>query len=274
MPEKHIERLFSVKNKVVIVTGGMGQLGTQFVKVLLENNAKVAIFDVNITKPNKFILKNKKNKNLQLCEVDVTKKSSIIKGLAEVVKKFGKPSVLINNAALDSPPGASLEDNGPFENYSEYSLDKVYQVNLKGVILCCQIIGELMASNKNGVIINISSIYGVVSPDQRIYEYRNKEGKQFFKPISYSVTKAGVINLTKYLATYWAKKNIRVNSLIFGGVFNKQDKEFLKAYSNRVPLGRMAREDEYNGAILFLASDASSYMTGSNVIIDGGFTAW
>ena len=135
------------------------------------------------------------------------------------------------------------------------------------------IIGGHMAENGGGSIINISSIYGILSPDQRIYEYRGKDDP-FFKPAAYGVTKAGVISMTKYLATYWAKKKVRVNSLTLGGVFNHQDQEFIANYTHKVPLGRMANQDEYNGAIIFLSSRASSYMTGSNVILDGGFSAW
>ena len=128
-----------------------------------------------------------------------------------------------------------------------------------------------MAKNRGGSIINIASIYGILSPDQRIYEYKSPP---FFKPIAYCASKAGVLNVTRYLATYWAKNNIRVNTLILGGVFNYQDGNFLENYCSKVPLGRMAQQDEYNGAMVFLASDASSYMTGSQIIIDGGFSAW
>ena len=128
-----------------------------------------------------------------------------------------------------------------------------------------------MANTGGGSIINISSVYGMLSPDQRIYEYKEKP---FNKPITYSVSKSGIFNLTKYLATYWAKKNVRVNTMTLGGVFNNQDETFLKNYSHKVPLGRMANENEYTGAILFLASDASSYMTGSNLVIDGGYSCW
>jgi NAD(P)-dependent dehydrogenase (short-subunit alcohol dehydrogenase family) len=128
-----------------------------------------------------------------------------------------------------------------------------------------------MARSRGGSIINISSIYGILSPDQRIYEYKEKP---FIKPVTYAVSKSGVMNLTRYLATYWAQKNVRVNTLTLGGVFNDQDETFLKNYTNKVPLGRMAEQHEYNGAILFLASSASSYMTGANLIIDGGFSCW
>ena len=145
------------------------------------------------------------------------------------------------------------------------------EVNLKSVFLCCQIIGAEMAKNGAGSIINISSHYGVISPDQRIYEYRKKV---FNNPISYSASKSGILNITRYLSTYWGERNVRVNTLTLGGVLDNQDKEFIENYSSKVPLKRMANESEYNGAIQFLISSASSYITGSNMIIDGGWTAW
>ena len=130
-----------------------------------------------------------------------------------------------------------------------------------------------MAEQNYGSIINISSIYGLVSPDQNLYDYRRKNGDDFYKPIAYSVSKSGILNLTRYLSTYWAKKMVRVNSLTLAGVFNDQDKDFLDAYTSRIPIGRMAEKNEYNGAVIFLASSASQYMTGSNLVVDGGWTA-
>jgi NAD(P)-dependent dehydrogenase (short-subunit alcohol dehydrogenase family) len=207
------------------------------------------------------------------CEVDVTKKSSIENALKVCEEIFGKPTVLINNAAIDSPPSSPPEENGPFEDYPETSWDKVIDVNLKGVFLCCQIFGNAMAKEKKGSIINISSIYGMVSPDQNLYQYRRDRGEVYFKPVAYSVSKSGILNLSRYLAVYWAKLNVRVNSLTIAGVFNNQDKDFLDNYCSRIPLGRMANFNEYDGAVVFLASDSSSYMTGSNLILDGGWTA-
>ena len=269
------EDVFSVQGKIVIITGGLGQLGRQFSLALVERGAKVAIFDLNVDEQSigKRFGKRRKDDNLLFLRVDVTQKNSIEAGVNQVKATWGVPQALINNAALDSPPNAPSEENGPFESYPESSWDMVMDVNTKGVFLCCQVVGGQMAEASRGSIINICSTYGIVSPDQRIYEYRHKEG-HFFKPAAYSASKSALLNLTRYLATYWAGRNVRVNTLTFGGVFNNQDEEFLKGYCARVPLGRMACEDEYNGAVIFLISDASSYMTGSNLIIDGGWTAW
>ena len=266
--------LFSVVGKTCIVTGGMGQLGRQFCRALAEAGAKVAILDQRIDEPAVARHFGELARSLVTVTADITKRASLEAGLDEITQKLGTPEVLINNAALDSPPGACSEENGPFETYPEASWDKVLEVNLKGVFLCCQVFGGAMAVAGRGSIINISSIYGLVSPDQRIYEYRRNNGQAFFKPVPYSASKSGVLNLTRYLATYWAPHGVRVNTLTFAGVFNNQDEGFLKPYCAKVPLGRMAREDEYNGAVVFLASDASSYMTGSNMVLDGGFTAW
>ncbi|HKY41595.1 MAG TPA: SDR family oxidoreductase [Pyrinomonadaceae bacterium] len=251
----------------MIITGGCGQLGRQMTGALLSCGAKVAVFDVAPTRESK--------DNLLMLTVDVTRRDSIETGLREVISRWGAPHGLINNAALDAPPNAPAEETGPFETYPESSWDKVMQVNTKGVFLCCQVIGGAMAAAGRGSIVNVSSIYGLVSPNQSIYEYRGEEtGTPFVKPVAYSVSKSALFNLTRYLATYWAKKNVRVNTVTFGGVFNQQDPKFLENYCSRVPLGRMARDDEYNGVIIFLMSDASSYMTGSNIVIDGGWTAW
>tara|TARA_B100000315_G_C14465505_1_gene535809 strand:- start:169 stop:993 length:825 start_codon:yes stop_codon:yes gene_type:complete len=261
---------FDLSKKVAIVTGAAGQLGGEYVLTLLDAGASVAAFDIWLDNP-KSKLKNITSKKLTSIKVDITDKFSIEHGLEKVISRFGNPDILINNAAQDAPPDAGEDDTGPFETYPESSWQAMIDVNTRGMFLCCQVIGGCMAKSGGGSIINISSIYGMLSPDQRIYEYKKKP---FFKPIAYSVTKAGVLNLTRYLSTYWAKQNVRVNTLTLAGVFNNQEEMFIKNYTNKVPLGRMAKENEYNGAILFLASDASSYMTGSNLIIDGGYSCW
>jgi NAD(P)-dependent dehydrogenase (short-subunit alcohol dehydrogenase family) len=202
---------------------------------------------------------------------DITNENSL-KDLSTKINNNSVPTVLINNAAIDFSPDDKNEYIKPFEKFSNDTWKKVMKVNIDGVYLSCKIIGSRMAQKKRGSIINISSIYGILSPDPKIYENKNLK-KKFYKPAAYSVSKSAIINLTKYLSVYWAKKNIRVNNLIIGGMKNKQNKNFVKKYSNRVPIGRMAKVNEYNGPILFLSSDLSSYMTGSNLIVDGGWTA-
>ncbi len=206
--------------------------------------------------------------------VDVTDRSSIEAATAEVVDQWGAPHLLVNNAALDSPPDAPPEEVGPFETYPEASFDQVMDVNVKGVVLCCQVIGAAMAEAGRGSIVNISSVYGLLSPPQDLYEFRRSKGETFFKPVAYSVSKSALLNLTRYLATYWAQSGVRVNTLTLGGIFNEQPEEFLEAYGARVPLGRMADAGEALGAVVFLASDASSYVTGANLVVDGGWSAW
>jgi NAD(P)-dependent dehydrogenase (short-subunit alcohol dehydrogenase family) len=268
--------LFNVKDQIVIITGGLGQLGRQFSLSLMARGAKVAVFDLPTEERRITEIFGREGwgDNLSALPVDVTDKASIGDALKLVCHRWGIPHGLINNAAIDSPPNAPAEENGSFESYPEASWDKVMRVNVKGVVQCCQVVGGAMAEAGRGSIINISSIYGLVSPDQRIYEYRRQGGAIFFKPIAYSASKSALLNVTRYLATYWAARNVRVNTLTFAGVFNNQEEKFLEGYCAKVPLGRMAREDEYNGAIQFLLSKASSYMTGSNLVIDGGWTAW
>jgi NAD(P)-dependent dehydrogenase (short-subunit alcohol dehydrogenase family) len=272
MDIKNNQTLFDVSDEVVVITGVSGGLGLEYAYAFLQSNAKVVGLDIKESQATK-TLSSEYPKNFLFSLSDVTNKSSIKESLDSTIDIFGKVTVLINNAAIDSPPSASKDENGPFENYPEKSWDKIMDVNLKSIFLCSQVFGSKMAEQNHGSIINISSIYGLVSPDQTIYDYRRKNGDDFYKPIAYSVSKSGVLNLTRYLSTYWAKKNVRVNSLTLAGVFNDQDQDFLDAYTSRIPIGRMAKKTEYNGAVIFLASNASKYMTGSNLVIDGGWTA-
>ncbi len=262
------DRLFDVEGRIIVVTGGLGQLGQQFANTLLERGAQVALLDSRVTEEG-----IAEDGALHL-KADVTNRESLEAALKTIQRKWDVPDGLINNAALDSPPNAPAEETGPFETYPEESWDQVMKVNAKGVFLCCQVFGGAMAAAGSGSVVSICSTYGLVSPDQRIYEYRQESGPPFFKPVAYTASKSSLLNLTRYLSTYWAGRGVRVNTLSFGGVFNHQDERFLLGYEAKVPLGRMARADEYNGAIIFLLSDASSYMTGANLVIDGGWTAW
>jgi NAD(P)-dependent dehydrogenase (short-subunit alcohol dehydrogenase family) len=246
--------LFDLSGRLAIVTGGLGQLGSEYARGLEERGMTVAVWDVASEQP-----------------VDVTDRGSIETALARL---DAVPQLLVNNAAVDTPPDAPPEEVGPFETYPEASFDRVMDVNVKGTFLCCQVVGAAMARAGRGSIVNISSIYGLLSPQQDVYEFRRRGGESFTKPVAYSVSKSAVLNLTRYLATYWAKSGVRVNTLTLAGIFDDQPAEFLEAYTARVPLGRMAQASEALGAIVFLASDASSYMTGANLVVDGGWSAW
>lgn len=268
----HPDSCFDVSREIVLITGVTGQLGNEYAKAFLQRGATVIGLDIRSSASSDALGRDHPERFL-FCDADVTDKAALQAVLNIIDRQFGMPSVLINNAAIDSPPSAPPGENGPFEDYPEASWDKVMDVNLKGVYLCCQVFGGAMADAGRGSIINIASIYGVVSPDQNLYEYRRQRGETFYKPVAYSVSKSGILNMTRYLAVYWAKKNVRVNSLTIAGVFNHQEQAFLDVYCGRIPIGRMADPDEYNGAVLFLASSASRYMTGANLVVDGGWTA-
>jgi NAD(P)-dependent dehydrogenase (short-subunit alcohol dehydrogenase family) len=266
------DALFDVGSDVVLITGVAGRLGSGYAAAFLARGARVVGLDLAPSAASDALTAKYPQRYL-FCAADVTARRTLQDALATLRARFGAPTVLINNAALDSPPSAPVEENGPFETYPEESWDKVIDVNLKGVHLCCQVFGAAMAQARRGSIINIASIYGVVAPDQSLYQYRRDRGEVFFKPVAYSASKSGILNLTRYLAVYWAKQGVRVNSLTIAGVLAGQEQAFLDAYCARIPVGRMAQPDEYDGAVLFLASAASRYMTGANLIIDGGWTA-
>ena len=272
--------MYDLIGKVALITGGTGMLGMKHAEAIAEAGGSVVLADLD--------KKRLATSAKELTEtfgvealgvfVDITRKEEVGEMVKRVCKRFRRIDILINNAALTVKGGSGNSKRyfAPFENYPLDLWEKALEVNLTGMFLCTQAVGKVMVKQGGGVILNIASTAGVVGPDHRIYRgVKNPySGEPFNTPVSYSTTKAGVINFTRYLATYWAEKNIRVNALSPGGVYDGHDETFVKNYSSRVPLGRMADRDDYKGAILFLVSDASSYMTGANLIVDGGWTAW
>jgi NAD(P)-dependent dehydrogenase (short-subunit alcohol dehydrogenase family) len=264
--------LFDLTDRVAVVTGGFGLLGAEFAAGLAARGMKVAIFD-RATEP-KAGVADVAREGIESFVVDVTDRASIEKATDRVVARWGVPHLLVNNAGIDSPPDAPADEVGPFESVPVESFEHVMDVNVKGSFLCCQVIGGRMAAAARGSIVNISSIYGILSPVQSLYDFRRAAGEEFVKPAAYSVSKSAILNLTRYLATYWARTGVRVNTVTFAGVADRQPRPFVDAYTARIPIGRMAESGEYLGAIVFLASDASSYMTGANLVVDGGWSAW
>jgi 2-deoxy-D-gluconate 3-dehydrogenase len=270
-----LPHLFDLTGRVAIVTGGVGLLGAEFCRTLAVAGAAVMIADLNGE-----AARNLAASLIQIGyrttshETDVTSPESVKSLVMETKNAFGRLDILVNSAALDPKfdPQTSKSHSGAFENYPLELWQQALDVNLTGAMLCCQEAVQPMLEQGSGTIINLSSIYGVSAPDQRLYQRVGHPPQ--FKPVYYTVTKAGILGLTKYLSAYYAGKNIRVNALTPGGVFNGHDEEFLSAYAARSIMGRMAEKDEMNGALLFLASDASKYMTSTNLIIDGGWTAW
>lgn len=267
-----INKLFSLEGKVVVLTGSAGRLGNRFAHVLGAAGAHVILVDIN-GKENtrlKVELTKKCHKMPDMFNLDIANPMDVKRLVQEVVKKHKKIDVLINNAHF-VPRDHPMRD-APFEQYPFDLWDKAVMVNLRSLFLCCKEIGKVMVKQKRGVIVNISSIYGISGPDQRIY------GKsRLNSPAFYSLTKGGMVNLTRYLAAYWSRKNIRVNTLTLGGVYDNKlhkNQEFVRNYSERTIIGRMANKADYDGALLFLASDASCYVTGTNLVVDGGWTAW
>lgn len=270
--------LFDLSGRVAVVTGGAGLLGAEFCRTLAQAGAAVLVADLNASAA-EAIAGSLQEQGCRSSgfRLDVTDPASTQAMAAAAIARFGALDVLVNSAALDPKFDPHALDaqagaSGAFETYPLEAWKQALDVNLTGMFLCSQAAVRPMLDAGRGVIINICSMYGLVGPDQRLYEAPDQPVR--FKPAYYSVTKAGVLGLTHYLATYYAGKNLRVNALTPGGVFNGHDETFLKAYAARAVLGRMAQKSEMNGALLFLASDASSYMTGANLVVDGGWTAW
>jgi 2-deoxy-D-gluconate 3-dehydrogenase len=266
---------FDLTGKVAVVTGSAGLLGSGFCRTLAEAGASIVMADNNAD-ANKALAGElaEDNYNATAVTTDIADSASVRSLIAQTTKQYKRLDILVNSAALDPKFDPDHEDKhtSSFENYALEDWNQALDVNLTGMFLVTQAAVQPMLDQQSGVIVNICSTYGLVAPDQRIYQ---REGQaDTFKPVYYSVTKAGVLGFTRYLAGYYAGKNIRVNALTPGGVYNQHDDVFVENYAARTMLGRMAERSEMNSALLFLASDASSYMTGANLVIDGGWTAW
>lgn len=271
---------FNLSNNVGLITGAAGLLGQEHAIALLESDASVVITDVSsqALKLTKDKLKSIfPNSDVLVFELDVTDESSVFNVIDKLRKQSVFVDVLINNAALDPKVNAnsSTINSSRLENFSVDQWNKEISVGLTGTMICSKIFGYEMAKKGKGVILNIASDLSVISPDQRLYhEIGKNENEQSVKPITYSAIKSGIIGITKYLATYWASSGVRCNALSPGGVFNGQNKEFVNRLTSLIPVGRMAESTEYRGAVQFLCSDASKYMNGQNIVMDGGRSVW
>lgn len=271
---------FSIAGKVCIITGGAGLLGRQHAIAVLEGGGIPVLLDISeetLVYAKKYLMNNYLDSQIQIYKADITNESELKFVRKQLLSQYGHIDILINNAANNPKVENQSENLGNirFDNFPIKIWMEDIAVGLTGAFLCAKIFGKAMEDAGKGVILNISSDLGIIAPDQRIYRRDEvAEKDQIIKPVTYSVIKHGLIGLTKYLATYWADKNIRVNAVCPAGVENGQNKDFVRKLTNLVPMGRMANVDEYQCTVLYMISDASSYMTGSTVIVDGGRTCW
>lgn len=262
-----LEKLFRLDQRVVVINGGAGRIGSQMCLAVADAGGKVVVLDLDAERAAEVANDVQKQTGGTALGIvaDSTDQASLDKALAETKEKLGAPWGLVNATQYR---GKGFYGSDPADHPID-AWEQVFKVNVTGVLMACQTFGRAMIENGGGSIINLSSTYGVVSADPRIYGDSGVNS-----PISYAGSKSAILNMTRYLAIHWREKNIRVNTLVPGGVFDNQGDEFVEHYSARTPLGRMARADEYQGATLFMLSDASSYMTGATVTVDGGWTAW
>ena len=270
--------LFSLKEKVILITGGNGFLGRQFVRALNQYGANTVILDSNKNGSEELLaeIKDDYGNHPLFCHVDITNEKDLDKVSRELIEKYGKIDALINNAALNPDFKKNSKNFSRLENFDLLNWEKEIAVGLTGAFLCSKYFGSEISKNKNGgSIINISSDLGIISPDQRLYHDNSKDKEQqMVKPVTYSVIKHGIIGLTKYLATYWGDRNVRCNAICPGGIENEQSTDFINKISTRIPLGRMARYNDLDSTLVWMLCDSSSYLNGAVVPVDGGRTIW
>ncbi len=270
---------FSLEGKVIVITGGAGLLGVKHSEAITEAGGTSVLLDINLAlldSVTKNIREKYKAEVLGL-KCDITNKKAITKCLESIIEKYGRLDGLVNNAANDPKVGLGEDARKltRFENMSVDYWNADISVGLTGAFLCAQVFGNHLASHGGGVIVNIASDLAIIAPDQRLYKVPGvADDSQPVKPVTYSVVKSGLIGLTKYLATYWVESNVRVNAISPGGIYNNQDDDFVNKLALRIPMGRMATIDENKGGLVYLLSDASSYVTGFNLIVDGGRSVW
>jgi len=263
-----VSELFALRDRVCVITGGAGILGKRMSAALLEHGARVAVVDRDAARVEELLSRADRTR-MRGYVGDIRARDDVERIARQVGEELGEVEVLVNNAATKSPNFFA-----PFESFPLEDWDHVMGVNVTAAMICCQVFGSRMANRRRGSIINTLSIYGIVAPDQRIYEGSLYEGRPINTPAVYSASKAALWGLTKYLASYWGGNGVRVNAITPGGVFSGQNETFVQRYSSRVPLGRMGNADELSGALVYLASDAASYVTGQNLVVDGGLTTW
>ncbi|MDI6770758.1 MAG: SDR family oxidoreductase [Anaerolineales bacterium] len=272
------KNLFDLSSRVAIITGGTGLLGQQHAEAIASAGGIPVLADICLegVDPQGRVWKERFGEQACAIETDITNPESVKNLLTEVLARYGRVDILVNNAA-NNPKMEKTSDVefSRLENFPLNQWEADIAVGLTGAFLCSQIIGSEMARRRRGVIVNVASDLAVIAPDQRLYRQPGLPAEQQpVKPVTYSVVKTGLIGLTRYLATYWADDGVRVNAISPGGVYNNQPEAFVQRLTNLIPLGRMANADEYQAAIIYLCSDASSYMTGTNLVIDGGRSCW
>jgi NAD(P)-dependent dehydrogenase (short-subunit alcohol dehydrogenase family) len=271
-------KLFDLSGQVAIVTGGLGRLGSQYVRTLAQAGAAVTALDVSEVVPRHLSTLMGEGAAVTVRAVNLLDRVQVEAEVERIAASFGAPTILVNNAGMGASPAVpAAAETGPFEDYPETAWNTMMDSHLKSALFTTQaFIRQFRTAGpgRTGSIINVSSTYGLVSPDQAVYEYKRTDGTQYFKPVGYSVAKSGMLNFTRWLAEYGAPLGLRANTLAPGGVREAgHDPAFVAEYERRTPLGRMATDEDYNGAVLFLASSASAYMTGATLVVDGGWTA-